>query len=213
MEITKEIVNSRSIEIKSYLQYLQSIDEDNFSKTVFKILKANLLLMLYNFVESVVSNSIDAIRNSIYYDSETDFDCLKNEIKIQIIKDLKTNLNPEEFIKTCSSITKDIIKLSFKKEKISKGNIDREIIAELSDIYGFNIRNSNYQETGHGETLSTIKEKRNDLAHGTFSFAEIGKEYTVLDLEKITNQTINYLIFVTEEIEKYLHNKNFIHLE
>ncbi|WP_313305547.1 MAE_28990/MAE_18760 family HEPN-like nuclease [Empedobacter sp.] len=211
MEETKQIVLSRKNEINNYFDYINSINEDDFDKTVFKILKANLLLMLYNFVESVVSNSIDAIRNNIYHDSETNFDCLKNEIKIQILKDLKTNSSPEEFVKSCALITKDIIKLSFKKEKISKGNIDREIISELSGIYGFNIKNSNYQETGHGESLTTIKMKRNDLAHGTFSFAEIGKEYTVNDLEKIKNETINYLIFIVGEIEDYLENKRFIH--
>ncbi|AZA73980.1 MAE_28990/MAE_18760 family HEPN-like nuclease [Chryseobacterium indoltheticum] len=210
MQVTKEIVTSRSTEIVSYLNYLQSIDEDNFDRTVFKILKANLLLMLYNFVESVVSNSIDAIRRNIYHNADANFDCLKNEIKIQILKDLKTNMSPEEFVKSCTLITKDIIKLSFKKEKISKGNIDKEVINELSVIYGFNIRNSNYRDTAHGETLSTIKQKRNDLAHGTFSFAEIGKNYTTQDLEKITNQTINYLIFITQEIEIYLNEKKFI---
>ncbi|MFZ4262445.1 MAE_28990/MAE_18760 family HEPN-like nuclease [Sphingobacterium sp. HJSM2_6] len=211
MEETKQIILSRKNEINAYFDYLNAINEDNFDRTVFKILKANLLLMLYNFVESVVSNSIDAIRDNIYHDNETNFDCLKNEIKIQIIKDLKTNTSPEEFVKICTLVTKDIIKRSFKKEKISKGNIDREIISELSDIYGFNIKNSNYQETGHGESLTTIKLKRNDLAHGTFSFAEIGKEYTMPDLEKIKNQTINYLVFIVGEMEDYLANKRFIH--
>ncbi|MFK7001306.1 MAE_28990/MAE_18760 family HEPN-like nuclease [Flavobacterium oreochromis] len=209
MEVTKQIILDRKSEIVNYLDYIKSTDEDNFDRTVFKILKANLLLMLYNFVESVISNSIDEIRDTIYNDNNTTFDNLKKEIKIQIIKDLKTNINAENFITSCMQISKDIIKYPFKKEKISKGNIDIEIIKELSLVYGFNIKDSNYLETGHGKTLSDIKIKRNDLAHGTYSFAEVGKDYTLTDLEKITTQTINYITFITDEISKYLIQKKF----
>lgn len=209
MQLTKRILVERGDEIDNYFDYISSV-EDKVDMTVYKILKANVLLMLYNCVEAVVSNSVDSIRTTIHRDTSANFDCLKGEIKKQIIKDIKQNISPDNFVQLCTEISKDIIKLSFKKDTISKGNIDREIITSLATIYGFNVRNSNYQETGHGETLTTIKEKRNDLAHGTFSFADIGKEYSILDLRILKDQTIQYLSFVVTEIETYLTDKMYL---
>lgn len=210
MQETKRILQERIIEIDEYYSYISSINENQIDPTVFKILKANILLMLYNFVEAVVSNSVDAIRSGIHNDNDANFDCLKNEIKSQIIRDLKQNISPDNFVHLCSVISKDIIKMSFKKENISKGNIDRDVINSISLTYGFNVKNSNYVETGHGETLTVIKDKRNDLAHGTFSFAEIGKEYSIPDLEKLKNKTVKYLTFVVNEIEVYLTSKLYL---
>lgn len=207
----KMILSDREKEIDLYFSHISSI-EDTSDKILFKILKANILLMLYNLVEAIVSNSVDTIRNNIYNDSSTQFDYLKSQIKSQIIKDLKKNISPDAFVQSCRNISNDIIKLSFKKEDISKGNIDRNVIIRLSDTYGFNVQNSIYQETKHGETLTIIKERRNDLAHGTYSFSEIGKEYSISDIEKIKNQTIKYLYFVIQEIETYLNNKNYLEL-
>lgn len=209
MQLTNRILLERKREIDNYFDYIASV-EAVIDMTVYKILKANVLLMLYNCIEAVVSNSIDAIRNNIHNDISANFDCLKNEIKTQIIKDLKQNISPDNFVQICTEISKDIIKLSFKKENISKGNIDRDIITTLATIYGFNVRNSNYQETAHGETLTTIKEKRNDLAHGTFSFSDIGRQYSTQDLTKLKNQTIQYLSFVVAEIETYLTHKMYL---
>lgn len=210
MQQTKRILEERSTEIDSYFCYISSV-ENNTDMTVYKILKANILLMLYNCIEAVVSSSVDAIRNNIHKDSSVDFNCLKTEIKKQIIKDLKQNISPEDFIRLCTEISRDVIKLSFKKENISKGNIDREVISSLAMVYGFNIKNSNYEETAHGNTLEIIKDKRNDLAHGLFSFAEIGKDYSTTELGKLKDQTIKYLVFVVGEIELYLSNKLYIH--
>lgn len=208
---TRRILEEREKEINLYFSFISSdVNENTTDPTLFKILKANILLMLYNFIEAVVSNSVDAIRTNIYNEVSANFDCLKNQVKIQIIKDLKGNISPENFVEQCTNISNDIIKLSFKKESISKGNIDRDVIYKIASVYGFNINNSNYAETAHGKSLSTIKDKRNDLAHGTFSFAEIGKIYSKPDLEKLKNQTIKYLTFVVDEIESYLNSKQYL---
>lgn len=207
----KRILAERADEINLYFSFISSdLNENTTNATLVKILKANILLMLYNLVEAVVSNSVDAIRTNIYNEVNTNFDCLKNQIKIQIIKDLKGNIGAENFVNQCNNISNDIIKLSFRKESISKGNIDRAVISKIAAVYGFDVSNSNYQETAHGESLSIIKDKRNDLAHGTFSFTEIGRIYSIPDLENLKNQTITYLTFVVEKIETYLNSKQYL---
>jgi hypothetical protein len=208
MTDVKQILTERKKEINLYLSHLSNIENDA-DKTLFKVMKANTLLMLYNLIEAVVSNSINSIRNSIYIDQSVKFDCLKEQIKIQIIKDLKKNISPENFVKQTQKISNDIIKLSFNKESISNGNIDLDKIKELSNIYGFTIKGSIYEETGHGKSITAIKGKRNDLAHGTFSFSEIGKDYSLEDIQKISNQTIKYLDFIILNIENYILTQSY----
>jgi len=209
MNNVKLIFTERENEIELYYKHVCSFENDA-NEILFKILKANMLLMLYNFVEATISNTIDIIRTTIHNDDQTNFDNLKDKIKEQIIKDLqKKNISPENFSKLSSNISNDIIKLSFKKEEISKGNIDNETISNLSKIYGFNVNNSNYKETGHGRKLVSIKDRRNDLAHGTFSFADVGKDYSVQDLEKFKTETIKYVEYIINNVELYLNNKEY----
>lgn len=204
----KQILSERTKEINFYVAYLPTI-EDVVDETLFKVMKANTLLMLYNLIEAVISNSIDAIRDSIYKNTEIEFDSLKEEIKIQIIKDLKKNISPENLVKRTQKISNDIIKLSFDRKKISDGNIDLPKISELAKIYGFEIKGSIYSETNHGDTITIIKDKRNDLAHGTYSFSEIGKIYSFEDIQKMSNQTIKYLEYITNNIEIYIQNQHY----
>lgn len=208
MHNVKLILKERKSEIELYLDHLGLI-ENTSDKILFKVMKANTLLMLYNLIEAIISNSIHSIRNSIYNNPDVEFDYLKAQIKIQIIKDLKSNISPENFVNQTTKISNDIIRLSFKKENISNGNIDHGKIVELADIYGFNINGSNYNETGHGNSISDIKGKRNDLAHGTYSFSEIGKDYSLEDLKKISKQTIKYLEFITSRIEMYIEGQQY----
>jgi hypothetical protein len=197
----------RSSEINNYFGFIQS-NENSIEKTVFRVLKANFILMLYNIIEATVSNTIAEIRSHIHNDTTVDFDGLKEKIKKEIIADLK-NISPSEFILASSLIANDVIKIPFKKEKISNGNIDNDVLISLSEIYGFQLKNSDYNLTNHGKHLKTIKGKRNDLAHGIFSFTEVGKDYSIIDLENYKNWTINYLKFIIENVNIYLDNKDY----
>lgn len=205
---TKSILSNRKSEIFLYLKHLHR-NECNFDSELFKILKSNTILMLYNVVEAVVSSSIQDIREFIYSDNSTHFDHLRDEIKIQIIKDLKSNISPKSLIDLSNTISKDIIKFSFSKDKISNGNISRKTIKELSELYGFIATGSNYTKTKDGIYLNEIKLKRNDLAHGTFSFSEIGKNYTLEDIKIMFRCTIKFLEFIINNIETYLQNKEY----
>jgi len=55
----------------------------------------------------------------------------------------------------------------------------------------------------------TIKNKRNHLAHGEYTFAEIGKDYTVGDLVKFKDKTELYLTEVLSNIDSYLVDMKF----
>jgi ribosomal protein S8 len=207
MTNVKRTFQDRVLEINLYFSFIDSFTPPSGLEDVNKILKSNLILMLYNLVESSISNSIEEIHNNIYANS-TSFDILKSGLKETIIKNLNRK-NPKNFIQNLNSIATDIVKKCFDKQKVFNGNVDSRKIRDLSSSYGFN-SNTNYSSTKNGEALVVIKGKRNDLAHGIFSFVEVGKEYTIQDLEIMKDQTINYLTEIISNIEIYLNNQEYL---
>ncbi|HDZ1292137.1 TPA: hypothetical protein RRW10_002409, partial [Klebsiella pneumoniae] len=80
---------------------------------------------------------------------------------------------------------------------------------EKSVIYGFSI-NSDYIHTKHGEKLATVKQHRNDLAHGNVSFAELGKNVSYQDLENVSLEVIAYLDSIANNIEHYINSNGYL---
>lgn len=207
MFLVKTTFQGRVNEINLYFTFINSYIPTNTDEDLNRILKSNMILMLYNLVESSISNAIEEIHNHIHVNS-TSFDILKGQLKAVIIKHLKKR-NPKEFVDSVTDIAIDIIKRSFNRETMFNGNVDAQRIRDLSKEYGFSF-NTTYAQTKNGASLLTIKSKRNDLAHGTFSFVEVGKEYSPQDIEKMKNETIHYLTEIINNIESYLNNQDYI---
>ena len=54
-------------------------------------------------------------------------------------------------------------------------------------------------------------EKRNDLAHGNKSFADVGRDVTMGDILKIKEEVVEYLRQILTNIKNYLENKEYLH--
>lgn len=210
MQGVKLILQERTNEVEAYFSFIETYTLTGTNDDLNKILKSNLLLMLYNLIESTMSNAVEEIHNEIYLRTVS-FNTLKIELRKRLIKYLKNNLNPDQFVTGINDIALDIVKQCFDKQKLFNGNIDSKKIRELSDNYGFS-SNTDYNQTKHGSCLVTIKGRRNDLAHGTFSFTEVGKDYSIGDLEKMKTETINYLTEIIGNIELYLTNQEYINV-
>jgi len=202
----KNTFEQRKTEIETYFNYLNNYNPENADDDLFKILKSNLLIMLYNLIESSISNAIEEIHNNIHSNTIS-FNLLKEKIKSLIIKNTK-GVNPDTFVSKINDIAIDIVKHTFNKKELFNGNVDRNEINDLGTKYGFN-SNTDYNKTKHGDYLITIKNKRNDLAHGIFSFTEVGKEYTIQDLDDMKSTTICYISEILDNIESYLMNKEY----
>ena len=205
----KATFNDRVKEIDIYYNFLDSHLSSAADEDLKKILKSNLILMLYNLVESSISNAIEEIHIDIHRNFVS-FNILKSELKKVLIRFLKSEKgpSPDNFILHMSDIAIDIVKRCFKKQKISNGNIDNYSIRDLGKNYGFN-SNTTYSLTRNGLCLADIRGRRNDLAHGTFSFTEVGKEYSIEDLKKMKDETFNYLTEIIHNIDSYLKNQDY----
>jgi len=184
--------------------------EKEIDNELSKILKANGFLLLYNLIEATIKTSIDEIFITIHTSNIT-FKSLTDNLKSlwinQEIKDLRDNTFTVATLRTkVMNISESILNSEltiFKSECVNiSGNIDAKKIREIANQFGYN-------EPKNGGGLLTIKNKRNHLAHGEYTFAEIGKDYTVGDLVKFKDETELYLTEVLSNIDSYLANMKF----
>lgn len=198
---TLELLENGRCSIKSVnilgIESTKEIDDE-----LSMILKANGFLLLYNLIESTVRKSIDAVINSIHASSVT-FRSLSDTLRKLWIKQEGRNISNEKIMSIALSILENGL-LTFERNCINiSGNIDAQKIREI-------LRQIGGTEIKDGRCLEAIKNKRNNLAHGEFSFSEIGKDYTVNDLISYKNDTKDYLSKVLDEIELYIDNQKYL---
>lgn len=172
------------------------------NENLSRILKANGFLLLYNLIESTVRKSIDAIF-SVIHSSSLSYKDLSIDLRKLWVKQESRNATFEKITSIAEIVLANEL-LSFKDDCVSiSGNIDAQEIRKILKQFGGN-------EISNGRNLKTIKDKRNNLAHGEFSFSEIGKDYTIQELIMYKNDVKNYLNKVLDEIQQYIENKNYL---
>ncbi|MDX4061710.1 MAE_28990/MAE_18760 family HEPN-like nuclease [Aliarcobacter skirrowii] len=222
---TKTDFNQRKKEIEDYFSFLDILDkettflkymkdtqyvEEEISKDIQRILIANSFLILYNLIEATIRNSIVEIYEKIQEDGITYNDLSQNLKKIWIknkTKNLKEgNFNVNTLQTNVESIINNVIDneivLLTKDDIDISGNIDAEKIRTLAKEIGFD-------KTSNGSNLVTIKNKRNGLAHGNFTFYDVGKDFTVGDIQSFKSETFSYLQDVITNIEKFINEKKY----
>lgn len=221
MNTTKSEFQKRISEINIYFETLEMLDRGecrivcqtligeeeimHIDSELSKILKANGFILLYNLIESTVRKSIDAILN-VVKDEGLTYRTLSDKLKKLWIKQEIKNINANEIGIKVLNIAESILNnelLLLKQECITiSGNIDAQKIREIAQMVG-------YDEPKDGAALKTIKDKRNHLAHGEYTFAEIGKEFSVKDLMTFKQKTEEHLKHVLTNVEEYINNKKF----
>jgi len=229
MNNTKVEFEKRIEEINIYFQLLTTIDKGDchihcntidggeniepINVELIKILKANGFLLLYNLIEATIRKSLEAIFSAIHLENLT-FPQLSDKLKKLWINQkalpLKDGIDALTYDKirglledvAISIIDNKIMQLETDCIRIS-GNIDARSIKEIATKIGF-------EQSKDGSLLETIKKKRNHLAHGEFTFGEIGKEFSVNDMIKYKDSACAHLTDVLKNIEDYIASKKFV---
>ena len=214
---TRTEYNKRLGEIELYFSTISLLDEGKctiscidilnrekkfeIDENLSKILKANGFILLYNLIEATIRNSIVAIVNNLNASNVT-FRELTDELRKLLIHQEFKSLDNENILNLSKKILEDEM-LSLQSECIKiSGNVDARKIRELAERLGC-------EQVPNGEGLVIIKDKRNKLAHGEFTFAEIGKNYTVQDIIQLKEETKSYLSQVLDKIQVYISNQNY----
>jgi len=225
MQAIFDMFDERVNEIEIYFKALVELDGDRytvetkptyFEDEFIKMLKANTLLMIYNLVESTVMGGILEIYDKLKQEGHT-YSSVRKEIKdiwfsykFQQVYDQTAHYHSykDKALEIVNSImTGEIIELDRKAASIN-GNLDAQQIRNVCNEHGI-VFNADSEARG-GTVLGTVKEKRNELAHGTLSFAECGRDYSVNDLETIKNETKIFLQGLLDGMKNYYEGKQYI---
>ncbi|BEH90479.1 hypothetical protein T23_05810 [Turicibacter faecis] len=225
MQETIDMFNDRVEEIKLYYSALEKlydfkeIEEENqdFLKDDFlKILKSNALLMVYNLVESTIMGGILEIYENLHQKGMT-YKMVRKEIQEiwfsykfnQVYaKNAHFNSYKGKAMEIINFILEETpLELDRKATDIS-GNLDADKIRQICQEHGI-VYNLDKDSRG-GIILKDVKDKRNNLAHGTISFVECGRDYSMDDLDKIKRETISFLNSILEGMQNYYDNELYL---
>lgn len=208
----------RVSEIEAYFTFIQHVDagktlliHDNRATSAYttqeqgdlvRTFKASAFLLLYNLMESTVSNAVEAIFDE-FSNQSISFDSCRQQIRRVILGNLKQH-DPGKILPNITRLATDVVTKTFQKTKIVSGNVDANKIREVADEYGF------AHPSADGRPLFTVKTSRNDLAHGSKSFAEVGRNYTVTEIIEMKNKVITYLNMMLENVAIYITQQHYL---
>jgi hypothetical protein len=226
----------RVAEIEAYFDFIGNVDHGRTKLTqpdgqtpayssqakddLLRTFRASAFLLLYNLMESTVTNAVEAIFDELDSQSVSFNDCKEN-VRSIILDNLKS-IGTTKALPLLGRIATDIVAKTFRKEDVVSGNVDAELIRGLAADYGFCrpdvpqvwakatsrgfpvILSSGSRLSGDGSSLLTVKTHRNRLAHGNTSFSDVGKNYTQEDLVRIKCEVISYLDAMLQNVSDYL---------
>ena len=211
----------RVAEINDYFIFIQKVEK---GETVFtqynsvglaykhqeqenllRTFKASAFLLLYNLMESTVTNAVEAIFDELTK-QRTSFDSCRQEVRRVILGNLK-QCDIDKIIPNLNNLATDVITKTFRKEKIVSGNVDAKQIKDVADKYGF------APPSADGRVLLTVKSNRNDLAHGSKSFAEVGRDYTMEEIIIIQVNVIAYLDAMIKNVSIYINQQHYLSVQ
>lgn len=208
---------ARVAEIDAYFGFIEMVDAGQTLLTdhatglpayvsttrddLLRTFKASAILLLYNLMESTVSNAVEAVFDELAGQGIKFNDCRK-EVRSVVLGNLKQH-NVADILPNLQQLSVDIISKTFRKEKIVSGNVDAKKIKKLADDYGI------AHPLADGADLLTVKTNRNDLAHGSKSFAEVGRTFTIADIIRIKKKVIDYLAAMLSNVAAYIQQQHY----
>ncbi len=225
MQVIIDDFNERIKEIELFYKSIEQLYETQHdfdikyefhSDDFLKVLKANALLMVYNLVEASIMGGILQIYDQMktcgysYNDVRKEIQDIWFSFKFNQVYDKTAHYNSyrEKALEIINEILKgEIIELSRKATDIS-GNLNAEKIRQICKDHG--ITYSIDASCRGGAVLDDVKDKRNNLAHGTISFVECGRDYSIEALILIKNETITFLEGILRGMKDYCEDKSYL---
>ena len=190
-------------EIEEYIDYLEKLEnQGGISVTLMNTMKSSALLMMYNLVESTMTNAMQDIFDHMRT-TNTGFENLTDKMK-ELVLNMSKKRRAADVVKKMSDDAITLAVACFERIGLFSGNIDTRKISETVKEIGLRPRR-NYSE----DILVTIKDERNSLAHGTKSFSDCGKDYAATELRINYEKVKSLLLRVIADFEIYLQQRMY----
>lgn len=200
---SKAEFDSRRNEVDEYLAHLLAMNMQvgGASATLMNTMKSSALLMIYNIVESTMTNLIQDIFDHLQSQNVT-FDSLTDNMKELVLGYAKKS-SPKAMVARINTPL-GLVAACFDRTTAFSGNLDSKVIRETLKNIGVRAQ-STYSE----ESLLTVKTERNHLAHGNKSFSACGRDYTVNQLLDFQKKTCLVLDKVILDITRFLNTRAY----
>lgn len=217
----------RKGELDRYFRGLKALESFTTGKTehlpdkaisddFMKIAKASSFLLLYNYIEGCVLEAFLGIyaeikqRGITYADLRVEFQRIWLEFQSKPLLQSPTTSHEtynELAAKIVSSILdRHIIEMNRKALPFS-GNLDEKKIKSVCQLHGIKLSSKMQRVEDQLEIVMSI---RNDLAHGSVSFAECGRDYVVADLERIKASALQYIELFLDGIDAFVSSRHYV---
>jgi hypothetical protein len=199
---------------------LNKLDVKDFDFQISNIFKSNSILILYNLIESTISNS-DKFFLRYISDLNLKFHELSPELKTFWIKHSsqfdKNNVLEiaVAILDKIQTITIDVSKQVESNSKEFQGNLDPRFIDQLLESYGIKTTKTVMLTDEDARTaVRNIVIWRNDLAHGKYSFAEFGQRLycgngSLNDVKVLKMHCFNLVTVFLKNIDEHIENEYY----
>gem|GEM_PF-986669 len=181
------------------------------------VLKASVFLVAYNLIESTVRSAFESLYVRIQSD-RVSYSRLSKEIReLWVDQQMKSSIDaytasPRTYRDKMLVLLElanqgSVVELSKKYLPVS-GNLDALQIRKVCEKHG--MRHEAPASLKGGADLEIVREQRNNLAHGSITFSECGRQYTVSDLERITSQCEQYVRYILKVTERFATAKRYL---
>lgn len=208
-------------EVESYLAFLSTMEacaqqgpprlegaEHPISVQQQRILYSSVFLQLYNLVEATMSRCIETVASAARGDGRWRPGDLIHELRREWVRAIarthEGGLTPvnrlDSALAMCDHLVAALPIVEFKIDKGGGGNWDDSAIESISQRLGFQlvvsqpvysaVKRPFRNELG---PLALVKDLRNQLAHGSISFAQCAEDVTVARLVDLKEKTVAYL--------------------
>ena len=222
--------DERVEEVDLYFSFLEKLDDpdaslyfpnkrknktERVSTDLFTMLKATAFLVIYNLVESTIREAILLVYRELELKGHT-YESICRELRdIWIHYHFRDVFDPTANWDSYRLKATDLVEMAMNRAVIVmdrrairvSGNLDANEIRRVCRSHGISTK-THYRADG-GAKLLTVKVQRNNLAHGNFSFSEIGRQYTIGDLKMIKGQSVIFLRSILRNVKDYVDNEHY----
>ncbi len=170
------------------------------------VLRAGTFLILYNLIEASARGALDGIHDALI-SGRVPFGDLTPSLRREVVKGFRRKQDPEDHVGLVE-MPIDFVAMSLDADHQFSGNVDAKLIRKIATTYGFSDATETTR-TRDGADLLTIKNARNDLAHGLKTYDEIGRNYSARNMIEIGFRSLLYVENIIHNIDSYIDSAGY----
>jgi len=193
----------------STLPQASNTGELAFNEQLVDVLKSVIYMMSYNQLESTARSCLENVYDHLE-DNQVGYDQLQPNIQKEILTAVIKNHDNGKKIHHIigSNLNKKIPKASLKIKKVFNGNVSRDTFQKINEDYGLRVMPS--AENRDGIDLDTLKDARNDLAHGNKSFSEFGAGDSTHQFIELSTRVSAYISSAITAFDDYIDQESYL---